>query len=289
MSTDDKRVQDYLEQIRVRVDNWAQGKGYSPGGWAKDPAERDVVFLLNHIADLQVEAREKNAWGGRYWALLEECEASRPRTVEGDGSDLPAGPSSSTKSPPPGAQSSEADMTNKHAPHRDRAAAALKRLQDTFRGIDVIESPEPPLLEVLSYLTADKSSALDQAVAKVEDLSETPLILKGFPQDYDLALLLESLAALQAAPRKGLALAKIILVCTTWVDFLSLSDGSLDHVRECVESDPDWGGFTIMVNIAGDVASSIDDGLMAVQKQRLLTIAQYALAWLAELIEKGEA
>lgn len=167
--------------------------------------------------------------------------------------------------------------------------AALKRLQDTFRGIDVIESLEPPLLEVLSYLTADKSSALDQAVAKVKDLGETPLILKGFPQDYDLALLLESLAALQAAPRKGLALAKIILVCTTWVDFLSLSDGSLDHVRECVESDPDWGGFTIMVNIAGDVASSIDDGLMAVQKQRLLTIAQYALAWLAELIEKGEA
>lgn len=37
------------------------------------------------------------------------------------------------------------------------------------------------------------------------------------------------------------------------------------------------------------IASNIDDGLMAAQKQRLLTIAQYALAWFTELIEKEEA
>ena len=41
--------------------------------------------------------------------------------------------------------------------------AALKRLQDAFRGIDVIESLEPPLLEVLYCLPADKPSALDRA------------------------------------------------------------------------------------------------------------------------------
>ena len=167
--------------------------------------------------------------------------------------------------------------------------AALKRLQDAFRVADVIESLESPLLEVLSYLPVNKPGALDQAVAKVKDLGETPLILKGFPQEYDLALLLESLATLQASPRKGLALAKIILMCTTWVDFLSLSGDSIDHVRECVESDPNWGGFTTMVNMAGDIASNIDDGLIAAQKQNLLAIAQHALAWLAELIGKEEA
>ncbi len=91
MSADDKRVQDYLGQIRVRVDNWAQGNGYGPDGWPKDAAEHDVIFLLNHIADLEDEAREKNAWEGRYNALLEECELSRPRVYEGDGGDLPAG------------------------------------------------------------------------------------------------------------------------------------------------------------------------------------------------------
>lgn len=91
MSADDKRVQDYLEQIRVRVDNWAQGNGYGPDGWTKDTAERDVIFLLNHIADLEDEAREKNAWEGRYNALLEECENSRPREYVGDGRDLAYG------------------------------------------------------------------------------------------------------------------------------------------------------------------------------------------------------
>ena len=58
MSADSKRVQDYLEQIRARVDNWAQGKGYGPGGWAQDAAEHDVTFLLNHIADLEAERKE---------------------------------------------------------------------------------------------------------------------------------------------------------------------------------------------------------------------------------------
>lgn len=91
MNTDDKRIWDCLKRIRVRVDNWAQGKGYGPSGWGKDAAERDVVFLLNHIADLQVEAREKNAWEGRYWALLEECEASRPPEIDYGGCALPQG------------------------------------------------------------------------------------------------------------------------------------------------------------------------------------------------------
>lgn len=58
MSADSKRVQDYLEQIRVRVDNWAQGKGYGPGGFPKCTAEKDVAFLLAHIADLEAERKE---------------------------------------------------------------------------------------------------------------------------------------------------------------------------------------------------------------------------------------
>lgn len=91
MSTDDKRVRDYLEQINTRVDNWARGGEYGPGGFPKDTAEKDVAFLLAHIADLQVEAREKNAWEGRYRALLEEAEASRPPEIDDDGHDLPQG------------------------------------------------------------------------------------------------------------------------------------------------------------------------------------------------------
>lgn len=51
----------------------------------------DIIFLLSCISDLAVEAREKNAWEGRYNALLEECESSRPRPLAGDVSNPPIG------------------------------------------------------------------------------------------------------------------------------------------------------------------------------------------------------
>lgn len=45
----------------------------------------DIYALIHHIAsleeeidDLRIEARESASWRGRYYALLEECEASRP-------------------------------------------------------------------------------------------------------------------------------------------------------------------------------------------------------------------
>jgi len=49
----------------------------------------DILTLVDYIAGLQVEAREKNAWEGRYNALLEEAEASRPPEIDDDGHDLP--------------------------------------------------------------------------------------------------------------------------------------------------------------------------------------------------------
>ena len=48
----------------------------------------DILALVSHTIDLEVEAREKNAWEGRYNALLEECENSRPREYVGNGRDL---------------------------------------------------------------------------------------------------------------------------------------------------------------------------------------------------------
>lgn len=51
----------------------------------------DILALVSHTIDLEVEAREKNAWEGRYNALLEECENSRPREYVGNGRDLAYG------------------------------------------------------------------------------------------------------------------------------------------------------------------------------------------------------
>ena len=50
----------------------------------------DIYVLIHHIADLEEEnddlrdsLQEQKAWEGRYWALLEEAEAARPRKIGG--------------------------------------------------------------------------------------------------------------------------------------------------------------------------------------------------------------
>ena len=167
--------------------------------------------------------------------------------------------------------------------------AALKHLRDVFLGAELPFAQFAAIQQVISRLPPDKPSALDLAVAKVKTLGDLPSNLDHPHQEKRLALLLGALATLQGAKHKAQTLATIVCVCTTWANALSVTGGSLDEVRGRVESDPDWGGFTIMANIAGDVARDIDDGLPRSRKQNLLTIAQYALAWLTELIEKEEA
>lgn len=42
-----------------------------------------VTELKSDIADLRDEARRGEAWEGRYWTLLAEAEAGRPRQIAG--------------------------------------------------------------------------------------------------------------------------------------------------------------------------------------------------------------
>lgn len=42
-----------------------------------------IADLEEEIDDLKIKAREAEAWEGRYNALLEECEAGRPRVIDG--------------------------------------------------------------------------------------------------------------------------------------------------------------------------------------------------------------
>lgn len=48
-----------LKKIRVRVNNWVQGNGYGPGGFPKNAAKHDVIFLLRYIADLEEGQKEE--------------------------------------------------------------------------------------------------------------------------------------------------------------------------------------------------------------------------------------
>ena len=62
--------------------------GYEKGGHMG--AVGDIYTLVHYIADLEEEVdalrdevSRKSAWEGRYWALLEEAEAARPREIGG--------------------------------------------------------------------------------------------------------------------------------------------------------------------------------------------------------------
>ena len=71
----------------ARIVDKLRSYAYGQDGYAD--AVGDIYALIHRIADLEeeiedlrVEAREKDAWEGRYYALLEECEASRPPSQE---------------------------------------------------------------------------------------------------------------------------------------------------------------------------------------------------------------
>ena len=91
MIPDSRGVLECIDRIRARVGNWIQGNGYGPGGYSRDDAKYDVIFLLSHIDNLTAIADEVDVWQGRYNALLEEAESSRPHEYQGDGEDLPIG------------------------------------------------------------------------------------------------------------------------------------------------------------------------------------------------------
>lgn len=166
--------------------------------------------------------------------------------------------------------------------------AALKHLQDVFRGVDMTSTLVAALQAVTSHLPADKPSALDRAVTRVKETKTVAPRLSDFDPEGRLALLLGDLATLQAATHQVPPLISIVRVCTEWVDLIAPGADALSEVKARAESDPDWGGFTIMATLAGDIAAGIDDGMSGGPMKDLLTIALYALAWAAQIIEEED-
>ena len=166
--------------------------------------------------------------------------------------------------------------------------AALKRLQDAFRGIYVIESLEPPLLEVLSYLPADKPNPLDRAVTRVKDVADTPMVdAETLPADR-LSLLLDALATIQGAPRKTITLAMVTRICVDWANVEEPYCDALREIADRVESDPTRIDLVGLATLVGDVAASLDDGTNGGPRNGLLEMGSYALAWAAQIIEEED-
>lgn len=163
--------------------------------------------------------------------------------------------------------------------------AALKRLQDAFRGIDVIKSLESSLLEVLSHLPADKPSALDRAVTRVKDAGR-PMIYADSTQEERLSLLLDALASVQSATRKAAPLAMVARICADWADLENPRRDSLEAARERTGVLSDPGSFIVLSALVGDVTTALCDNFSP--RHDLIDVAAYALAWAAQTIEEEE-
>lgn len=165
--------------------------------------------------------------------------------------------------------------------------AALKRLRDAFRGIYVIESLEPPLLEVLSYLPADKPSALDRAVTRVKD-TRGPMISGGDSNENRLSLLLDALASITVATNKAAPLVTVARICVDWANTEEPHCDALREIEGRAKSDPTRFDFVGLASYVGDVAASLDDGTNGGPRNDLLEMGHHALAWAAHIIEEED-
>lgn len=164
--------------------------------------------------------------------------------------------------------------------------AALKRLQNAFRGIDVIESLEPPLLEVLSHLPANKPTALDRAVATVKDIAEDLLVdAETLPADR-LSLLMDALASVQSTARKDIPLAMVARICVDWANLENPRRDSLEAARERIKVLSDPGSFIVLSALVGDVTTALCENFSP--RHDLIDVAAYALAWAAQIIEEED-
>lgn len=188
-------------------------------------------------------------------------------------------------------------------------AADLENLRTEFRGAAISERRLASLLRVTSTLMKPLAqSPLDRAVTAVEKLLEGPRTLLDTSSERYLARLLDALAAFQGVeygprPQVARALATIVCICIRWIVeiappgsqfFEHGESGVLAEVRALVEFDPAVGGFPVMVALAGDSATLIDEaretgeGLADDLIEPVLAIGHYALALLAKSLEGGE-
>lgn len=168
--------------------------------------------------------------------------------------------------------------------------AALKRLQNAFRGVDVIKSLEPPLLEVLSHLPADKPTALDQAVTDVESIGAWG-VMDAFTTDDRVALLLNALDNVHTGTDTRYRLAWVVRLAYTWADLATPDRDALADIRSCAADllgagsleDP---SIIHMARSAGLVAGRVAHEVLL--REALVDLGAYALAWAAEIIAQEE-
>ena len=168
--------------------------------------------------------------------------------------------------------------------------AALKRLQDAFRGIYVIESLEPPLLEVLSHLPADKPNALDRAAALARKL-KGPRVTPDDTTSRRLAILLEAISFTHASPSKVDELTEIARTCADWLYIMNPNRVGLDDIETSAKEidripDDEEKRYMSLTYRFAQAATLIGEGDHG--GQEIMELGAYALAWAAQIIEEED-
>lgn len=168
--------------------------------------------------------------------------------------------------------------------------AALKRLQNEFRGINVIKSLEPALLEVLSYLPATTAGAISRAVTDAQNVGARG-ILEDFSTDDRIRLLLDAIGEVHAGDDRRYRLAWVVRLAYTWADLTAPDQDALEDIRSCAADLLDAGdledpSIIHMARSAGLVAGRIAHE--ALLREALIELGTYALAWAAQIIEEED-
>lgn len=168
--------------------------------------------------------------------------------------------------------------------------AALKRLQGAFRGIYVIESLEPPLLEVLSHLPADKPNALDRAAALARKL-KGPRVTPDDTTSRRLAILLEAISFTHASPSKVDELTEIARTCADWLYIMNPNHVGLDDIETSAKEidripDDEENRYMSLTYRFAQAATLIGEGDHG--GQEIMELGAYALAWAAQIIEEED-
>lgn len=168
--------------------------------------------------------------------------------------------------------------------------AALEEFKAAWKGFGMYDPDDSQrvtdaITTILSYLPANKPSALDRAVTRVKDADGRMIDAKS-TQEERLSLLLDALASVQSATRKTAPLTMVARICADWANLENPRRDSLEAARERTKVLSDPGSFIVLSALVGDVTTALCDNFSP--RHDLIDVAAYALAWAAQTIEEED-
>lgn len=171
-------------------------------------------------------------------------------------------------------------------------AFALKRLRDERRRETSLHNLRAAIDDVLEALPADKPDALTRAVTRVKDANDIPTVDANTPLEERLSLLLEALAGVQSATRKGALLVAVARICADWLRAIDPGRPGLEDIeasaREiAIGDDGAEKRYLSLTYRFAQVATLLGEGDHG--SLEIMRLGAYALAWAARIIEEEES